>query len=167
MAKPARHPSSVIRQPLSSYLRYAFEWVYTYSSEAGQDIRILNLNLNLKEHSAAAWLQRTGDFWVVEHQHVALVRYDDEGRHKGEVAVDDAAAAGYVAAAELAWQLGVPFNEWWAAHSQYRHKPPKREGQCLTGRVAVTPSHGSYENCAVPPGSGRWMQPSKPVSANP
>lgn len=27
----------LIRQPLSDYLRYAFEWVYTYSSEVGQD----------------------------------------------------------------------------------------------------------------------------------
>jgi hypothetical protein len=106
----------VIRQPLSDYLRYAFEWVYTYSSEAGQDIRILDLD----EHPAAAVMHRTGDFWVVEHQHVALVRYDNEGHHQGEVAVDDTAATGYIAAAELAWDLGIPFAEWWAAHPQYR-----------------------------------------------
>lgn len=110
----------VIREPLSDYLRYAFEWVYTYSSEAGQDIRVLDLD----QHPAAAILHRTGDFWVVEHQHVALVRYDDEGRHLGEVAVEDTSATGYLAAAELAWQLGVPFTEWWAAHPQYRRESP-------------------------------------------
>jgi alpha-ketoglutarate-dependent taurine dioxygenase len=101
---------------LSDYLRYAFEWVYTYSSKAGQEIRILDLD----EQPAAAVLQRTGDFWVVEHQHVALVRYDDQYRHQGEVAVEDTSAAGYVAVAELAWHLGVPFADWWAAHPQYR-----------------------------------------------
>ncbi|MGH3550946.1 MAG: DUF6879 family protein [Pseudonocardiaceae bacterium] len=106
----------VVRQPLSDYLRYAFEWVYTYSSDAGQDIRILDLG----EQPAGGVLQRTGDFWVVEHQHVALVRYDDQGRHQGEVAVKDTSATGYIAAAELAWHLGVPFTDWWAAHPQYR-----------------------------------------------
>ncbi|MGH3848718.1 MAG: DUF6879 family protein [Pseudonocardiaceae bacterium] len=85
-------------------------------SDAGQDIRILDLD----EQPAAGALQRTGDFWVVEHQHVALVRYDDQGHHQGEVAVEDTSATGYVAAAELAWQLGVPFADWWAAHPQYR-----------------------------------------------
>lgn len=110
----------LIRQPLSDYLRYAFEWVYTYSAEAGQDIRVLDLD----EHPAAAALQRTGDFWVVEHQHVALVRYDAEGRHQGEVAVEETSAAGYIAAAELAWSLGIPFNNWWTAHPQYRRASP-------------------------------------------
>ncbi len=106
----------VIRQPLSDYLRYAFEWVYTYSAEAGQDIRVLDVD----DHPAAAVLTRAGDFWVVERQHVALVRYDNEGRHEGKVAVPDTSVIGYVAAAELAWCLGVPFAEWWAAHPQYR-----------------------------------------------
>ncbi|MGH3828988.1 MAG: DUF6879 family protein [Pseudonocardiaceae bacterium] len=101
---------------MSDYLRYAVEWVYTYSSDAGQDVRILDLD----EQPAAGVLQRTGDFWVVEHQHVALVRYDDHGHHQGEVAVEDTSATGYVAAAGLAWQLGVPFADWWAAHPQYR-----------------------------------------------
>lgn len=50
----------------------------------------------------------------------ALVRYDDHGHHHGEVAVEDTSATGYVAAAGLAWQLGVPFADWWAAHPQYR-----------------------------------------------
>ncbi|MGH3787955.1 MAG: DUF6879 family protein [Pseudonocardiaceae bacterium] len=110
MAEPA-----LIRQPLGGYLRYAFEWVDTYSSEAGQDIRVLDLD----EHPAAAALRRIGDFWVVEQQYVALVRYDAEGRHQGEVAADETSAGGYVAAAELGWSLGVQFTDWWAAHPQY------------------------------------------------
>jgi len=100
----------------SDYRRYGFEWVCPYSSEAGQQIRVLDV----AEHPAAAALYRTGDFWVVEGQHVALVRYSPEGRHLGEVAVEESSAKGYVAAAALAWQLGTAFTEWWAAHPEYR-----------------------------------------------
>lgn len=98
------------------YQKYANEWVYTSASEAGQVIRILDL----ADHPVAAALLRTGDFWVVEHHYVALVRYDDQGHHLGEVAVEDSGAHGYVAAGELAWELGVPFAQWWAAHPEYR-----------------------------------------------
>ena len=108
----------VITGPPTDYQRYANEWVYTYASEAGQDVRILDL----AEHPAAQVLLRTGDFWVVEHRHVALVRYDDTGAHRGEVAVEDSAATGYIAAAELAWQLAMPFAAWYAAHPQYQRR---------------------------------------------
>jgi hypothetical protein len=108
----------VINGVPTDYQRYANEWVYTYSVEAGQDVRILDLS----ENQAAAVLMRTGDFWVIEHQYVARVRYSDDGSHQGEVAVDDDAAIGYIAAAELAWQLGTPFAEWYAAHPQYHRR---------------------------------------------
>lgn len=103
----------------TDYQRYANEWVYTYSDQAGQEIRILDI----ADQPVAAGLVRTGDFWVVEHQHVALVRYGDTYTHEGEVAVDDSSATGYIAAAEMAWQLGTPFAQWWAAHPQYRRDP--------------------------------------------
>ncbi len=107
---------TLVDGPPSDYHRYGFEWVCPYSSEAGQVIRVLDV----AEHPVAAALYRTGDFWVVEGQHVALVRYSPEGRHLGEVAVEESAAKGYVAAAEFAWAIGVPFDQWWAAHPEYR-----------------------------------------------
>jgi hypothetical protein len=100
------------------YQRYANEWCYTYSAQAGQVIRVLDI----VEHPAADVLMRTGDFWVIEHQHVALVRYDHAGTHLGEVAVDDTAATGYIAAAELAWSLATPFEQWYAAHPQFQRR---------------------------------------------
>ncbi|WP_028938433.1 DUF6879 family protein [Pseudonocardia spinosispora] len=100
----------------SDYRRYGFEWVCQDNVDAGQETRVLDL----VEHPSAAMLLRTGDFWVVESKYVVLVRYDDDGRHLGEVAVEDSGATGYVAAAELAWHLGTPFTEWWAAHPEYR-----------------------------------------------
>ena len=107
---------TVVNGPLTDYQQYGFEWVCPYSAEAGQDIRVLDL----AEHPAAAVLRVTGDFWVVESKHVALVRYSPDGRHLGEVAVEDSGAHGYVAAAELAWQLATPFTSWWAEHPEYR-----------------------------------------------
>lgn len=100
------------------YQRYANEWVYTATAddERRQVVRVLDIS----EHPAAAVLMRTGDFWVVESQHVALVRYDDQNRHEGEVEVPGGSATGYIAAAEMAWGLGTPFQEWWAANPQYR-----------------------------------------------
>lgn len=106
----------VVNGPLTDYQRYSCEWVCPNSSEASQDIRVLDV----AEYPAAAVLYRTGDYWVVEGQHVALVRYSPEGRHLGEVAVEESSAKGYVATAELAWEVGVPFDQWWAAHPEYR-----------------------------------------------
>jgi hypothetical protein len=107
---------TVIDGPLTDYQRYGFEWVCEDAVAAGQDIRILDI----AEVPATSILPRTGDFWVVEGEHVALVRYDTDGRHLGEVAVDNSCAHGYVAAAEIAWQLATPFTEWWTAHPEHR-----------------------------------------------
>jgi hypothetical protein len=102
----------------TDYQRYANEWCYAYSAAAGQVIRVLDIS----EHPAAAVLLRTGDVWVVEQQHVALVRYDEAGAHQGEVEVDDTAATGYIAAAELAWSLATPFEQWYIEHPQYTRR---------------------------------------------
>ncbi|MGH3857431.1 MAG: DUF6879 family protein [Pseudonocardiaceae bacterium] len=107
---------TVVNGPLTDYQRYGFEWVCPDAAKAGQDIRVLDV----AEVPAAAVLRRIGDFWVVEGQHVVLVRYDHEDHHLGEVAVEDSSAHGYVAAAEMAWQLATPFTTWWAAHPEYR-----------------------------------------------
>lgn len=109
----------VIRQPLSGYLRYAFEWGYAYNVRNGQDVRILDA----AEHPPAAWMFRTGDYWVVEGQHVVLCRYSCEGVPQGLVEIGAGGAAGFVAAGEMAWQLGTPFTEWWATHTEYHREP--------------------------------------------
>lgn len=102
----------VVRAPLSAYLRYQFEWCYTYNVAAGQDIRILDVTTVPAEP-----LLRVGDFTVVEHEHVVRSRYDSAGRFIG--AVEATADAGYGALAEIAWQLATPFSEWWLAHPEY------------------------------------------------
>lgn len=112
-----------VRGDLTDYLRYQFEWGYAYNVRHGQDARILDT----ADWPGAEALFRAGDFWVLEGVHVVLCRYDEQGRPLGTVAVDAAGAAGYIAAAELAWQLGRPFAERWAAHPRY-HRVGVRAG---------------------------------------
>lgn len=105
----------VVRGPIGDYLRYQFEWAYSYNVRHGMDVRVLDV----AEVPAAASLLEIGDYWVLEHQHVVLCRYDDDGRPIGTVAVEASATQGYIAAAEMAWELGTEFSSWWAAHPQY------------------------------------------------
>jgi hypothetical protein len=105
----------IVNAPLSDYLRYQFEWCYTFNVAAGQDVRILDVT----EGPAAAHLLRIGDFNVVERQHVVRSRYDTNGTYLGAVQVSADAAESYAALAELAWQLATPFTTWWASHPQY------------------------------------------------
>jgi hypothetical protein len=109
----------VVRTPLNPYLSYACEWGYAYNVQAGQDVRILDV----AEQPAAEWLFHTGDYWVVEHQHVVLCRYDNAGQPQGLIQVEASGAGGYISAAEMAWRLGVPFTLWWNSHPEYHRAP--------------------------------------------
>jgi hypothetical protein len=117
-AGQVRRNLHVVRTPLNDYLRYAFEWGYAYNVQHGQDVRILDV----AEHPPAKWLFRAGDYWVVEHQHVVLCHYSPEGVPQGLVEVDAAGAVGFISAAEMAWELGPSFAEWWASHPKYHRK---------------------------------------------
>lgn len=108
----------VVDGDIGDYLRYQFEWAYSFNVRHHMDVRIVDAS----ENPAVAVLLRVGDFWVLEHQHVVLCRYDDQGCPVGTVGVDDSGKLGYIAAAEMAWQLGTPFAEWWAAHPQHHRK---------------------------------------------
>ena len=110
---------TLVNGPLTDYQRYGFDWVCPDAVAAGQDIRVLDV----AQMPQAGVLLRLGDFWVIEGEQVVLVRYDSEGHHLGEVAVEAQGAHGYIAAAEMAWSLGTPFTEWWAGHPEYRRVP--------------------------------------------
>jgi hypothetical protein len=111
----ARRNLHIIREPLSDYLRYAFEWGYVYNAAAGQQIRILPVEDSL----AAAHLFQVGDFSVIDQVNAIRFRYDSSGSLIGNVEVSADAAESYAALAELAWELGTDFTTWWAQHPQY------------------------------------------------
>ena len=85
------------------------------------DIRIVDV----AEIPAVRALPRLGDFWVLNDTHVALCRYDTDGRPLGHAAVEFSMANAYWAAADMAWQLSTPFATWWAAHPRY-HRATQR-----------------------------------------
>jgi transcriptional regulator with XRE-family HTH domain len=105
----------IVRTPLTPYLRYQFEWCYLSNTSAGQDIRVLDA----AEITAAAALLPVGDLAIVEGRYVAQLRYSPSGEYQGAVAIGADAASGYVALAQVAWELATPFTTWWAAHPQY------------------------------------------------
>lgn len=114
----------VLRQPLSDYLRYECEWGYTFNTEAGEDVRVVDLSL---APPGAEILADIGDFFVIDDQHAVRMQYTDHGRFEGAAPVDESLVAAYRTLAETAWLIGVPFTTWWAEHPQYhRSKRPKR-----------------------------------------
>jgi hypothetical protein len=105
----------VIDGPLSREMQMQFGWFYRFNADHGMQIRILDGTAP----RVAAALRNLGDFWSVEHHHVALCRYDDDAQPGPLVAVEPTGAAAYREIAELGWSVGVDFADWWAQHPEY------------------------------------------------
>lgn len=114
-ARKIRRNVHVVREPLSDYLRYQFEWCYCQNVAAGQQIRILSV----ADAAAGEALLELGDFSVIEGAQAVQMRYGRDGSYLGAAAIGDDASRSYRALAEMAWRLAAPFSEWWAAHPQY------------------------------------------------
>lgn len=121
LADQAYRNLHVIDGELSREMQMQFGWAYTYNTDHHMQVRVLDV----AHHPEASVLLRLGDFWVVQHDHVALCHYDQDGQPTGMVQVEPAGAAGYQAAAEMAWALGEDFTSWWAAHPEY-HRAARR-----------------------------------------
>lgn len=99
--------SHVVRQPLSDYLRYEFDWGYAYNA-AYEDIRILDVTWQ----GMPATLDGIRDFWLVDGEHAAVMHYDDAGRYLGfEIATAEEMPR-YRTARDAAWQLAVSFADY-------------------------------------------------------
>jgi hypothetical protein len=105
----------IVEQPLSEYLRYQFEWCYTFNVAAGQDVRVLDISSN----PAAAPLAACGGFAVLEGIDVARNNYALDGTFLGAVQAPADTAVALTAVAETAWAMAVPFTTWWRDHPQY------------------------------------------------
>jgi len=105
----------VVRSPLTDYLRFEFEWGYTYNAEAGEHIRILDL----AEQARPADLIDE-DFWLIDNERVLRMAYDPAGQYLGADLAPETAVQRYRAASKAAWSAAVPFDDYWHAHPQYR-----------------------------------------------
>jgi hypothetical protein len=104
----------VVRSPLSDYLRYEMEWGYAFNVGAGEDIRVLDL---AEAREPPGLIDR--DFWLMDSEVAVIMHYDDAARFEGASVAADADLGRYQLAASAAWQAGVPFRAYWAAHPQF------------------------------------------------
>lgn len=110
----------VVRGPLSPYLRFEFEWGYTYNAAAGEHIRILDLAEQPGPPAAAA-----GDFWLIGDDRAVRMHYDPGGRFLGAEVAPENEIPRYRAIRDATWAAAVPFTDYWAAHPQY-HREDRR-----------------------------------------
>lgn len=99
---------------LSAYEAYEFAWGFTGTTSAGEDVRVLS--------AAAGMFAEMPDFWVVDHEHVIRMSYDDDGRFAHALPVHGPDAATYRALARFLWSQGQPFSSWWAEHPEMHRR---------------------------------------------
>jgi Family of unknown function (DUF6879) len=97
----------VVRRPLTTYIRYEFEWGFVYNVKAGEDIRVLDLTdhpgPDLPDH----------DFWLFDETIVVKLLYRPDGTQIGRELVQDPDLDAYLRWRDAAWQAAVPFSDYW------------------------------------------------------
>lgn len=106
----------VLRSPLSPYLRYECEWGYGPNSQAGQDIRILDLAERPCPESLAGI---DHDFWLIDGETVIRMHYDGDGRFTGAEVLPPAELPRYLAARDAALAAAEPYPAYWDRHPQF------------------------------------------------
>lgn len=104
-----------LTKPPGDYLRWEMEWVYTANVAAGEDIRILDLVEN--EWSVA--IAPDTEFWMLDHERVALLDYDPDGRFVGAYTQEGQIARLIRDLRDQSWVIAEPFTSWWARHPEH------------------------------------------------
>lgn len=94
----------------SEYLRFEAEIFYTANTEAGEEIRILDLR------DAGAGMP---EFWMLDGERVALMHYHPDGRFSHAETAEGRAARKLRRARDEAWAAAAPFTTWWGLHPEY------------------------------------------------
>jgi hypothetical protein len=102
-----------LRHPLTDYLRYECEWGYVYNVQAGEQVRILDLDA----HHLPEFEHLVSDFFVLDHKHVVRSFYDDHRRFSHAQVI--AEPEPYIALADVVWSTAEPFITWWERYPQY------------------------------------------------
>ncbi|MEV0399813.1 DUF6879 family protein [Actinoallomurus sp. NPDC050550] len=97
----------VVKQPLSDYLRYEFEWGYAFNVQAGEDIRILDVTgrqvAGLPDH----------DFWMFDEETVVRMLYREDGTQVGRDLVENPDIEEYKRYRDIALYGAIPFQTYW------------------------------------------------------
>jgi hypothetical protein len=114
VAGKRRYRVHVLKSPLSDYLRYECEWGYVYTSRAGEEIYILDLAETPRPDGLI-----NEDFWLLDDEHVLVMRYDPEGRLLGGEPRTAADAPRYRHCRDVALAHAQPFGRYWDEHPQF------------------------------------------------
>jgi len=97
----------VVRRPLTTYIRYEFEWGFVYNVKAGEDIRVLDLT----DHTGPDLPDH--DFWLFDETIVVKLLYRPDGTQIGRELVQNPDLDAYLGWRDAAWQAAVPFSAYW------------------------------------------------------
>ncbi|MBT8227474.1 MAG: hypothetical protein KJO75_18530 [Dactylosporangium sp.] len=97
----------IVTKPLSSYLRYEFDWAYVFNVRAGEDIRILDLTG--RENPGLP----NEDFWIFDECRVVRMMYRPDGTQIGRELLDNPNTEMYLRYRDLALAEAVGFEEYW------------------------------------------------------
>jgi hypothetical protein len=107
----------VLSAHLTDYERYACEFGYQYTGEAGEDIRVLRRG----EHTFPSELIDR-DFWIVDGAKVIDMHYDEHGRFLGAELLGAGQLNDHLRAHAAAWAAAEPFAAWWARHPELHRR---------------------------------------------
>lgn len=95
----------IVRQPLTDYQRRQFAWAYPGNSEAGEEIRVLDLSTTTDPGLPSY------DFWMFDDQIVIHMHYADDGTQIGRERLTGDPSE-YVRYKQLAIENSVPLGEY-------------------------------------------------------
>ncbi len=108
-----RYRVHVLQTPLSPYLRYECEWGYVYTSQAGEEIYILDT----AETAGPSGLTDE-EFWLYDDTHIVVMHYDPDGRFLAAQPLPKSETPRYRRYRDLALHSAVPFATWWQRHPE-------------------------------------------------
>lgn len=99
----------VMTEPLTPHNLFECGEQYTRNGAAGEQIRAMTADPTVRA--------RMQDFWVLDHQQVAVMEYDEAGRFQSAWTPQDPQP--WVSLGWALWTAAEPFDSWWAARPQY------------------------------------------------
>jgi hypothetical protein len=100
---------------LTDYERYAFDWGFSRTVDAGEDVRIFD--------DPGHRFEEVPDFFVLDGRHVLRMDYGDDHSFLGALPITGPDAAVYRAIASVLWSGATLFHDWWAAHPDAHRRP--------------------------------------------
>lgn len=109
----------VIHDPISTYERYACDWSYPSSVEAGELVRVLDL---AEQEPPEKLLSAPEDWSLLDDRKVVKMHYGSDSQFQGAQVVGADRLELYRSAAAAVWEAAVPFGQWWASHPQHHRR---------------------------------------------